>query len=152
MNKEEYYLVTQTSRDGSTRAMLDCEGTSGMARLLRPTRQTPKDLKKEEDSKNGEGTRINIDPGTSAIKKRENAGVELSSRAKRALSAFDRDAEYQRSYSKRSEVVKQKLIQHSYKIQEHLEYKRTHSVKSDYRKGQLDPSSSAPNDHAYSRK
>lgn len=94
--------------------------------------------------------RINNNPGTSAMKKCENAGVELSSRAKRALSALDRDADYHRNYSKRSEVVKHKLILHSNKIQEHSEFKQTNSVKSDYRKGQLDPASRT--DHAYSRK
>lgn len=58
MNKEEYYLVTQTSRDGTSRAMPDCEGTSGTVRLLRPSMQSPADLKKEKDSKDGEGTRL----------------------------------------------------------------------------------------------
>ena len=83
--------------------------------------------------------RVNNDPGTSTIKKCENSGIELSSRTKRALTAADRDADYHRNYAKRSEVVKHKLVVHSNKIQAHSEYKQTNKVKSDYRKGQLDP-------------
>ena len=86
--------------------------------------------------------RINNDPGTSSIKKCESAGIELSTRAKRALRSFDVEAEYSRDYATRSEVVKHKLIQHSNKIQEHSEYKRVTKTKSDYRKGQLDASPS----------
>ena len=96
--------------------------------------------------------RINNDPGTSSIKKCESAGIKLSTRAKRALRSFDVEAEYSRDYATRSEVVKQKLIQHSNKIQEHSEYKRVTKTKSDYRKGQLDASPSTSglkNDHTY---
>ena len=96
--------------------------------------------------------RINNDPGTSSIKKCESAGIELSTRAKRALRSFDVEAEYSRDYATRSEVVKHKLIQHSNKIQEHSEYKRVTKTKSDYRKGQLDASPSTSglkNDHTY---
>ena len=96
--------------------------------------------------------RINNDPGTSSIKKCESAGIELSTRAKRALRSFDVEAEYSRDYATRSEVVKHKLIQHSNKIQEHSEYKRVTKTKSDYRRGQLDASPSTSglkNDHTY---
>ena len=48
MNNDEYYLVTQTSRDGTSRAMPDCEGKSGSVRLLRPTMPSTSDLKKEQ--------------------------------------------------------------------------------------------------------
>ena len=82
--------------------------------------------------------RVNNDPGTSAIKKCEYSGIELSSRTKRALSAADRDSDYHRNYSKRSEVVKHKLVVNSKRIQAHSEYKQSTKVKSDYRKGQLD--------------
>ena len=96
--------------------------------------------------------RINNDPGTSSIKKCESAGIELSTRAKRALRSFDVEAEYFRDYATRSEVVKHKLIQHSNKIQEHSEFKCVTKTKSDYRKGQLDASPSTSrlrNDHTY---
>ena len=64
---------------------------------------------------------------------------DLSSRTKRALTAADRDANYHRNHAKRLEVVKHKLVAHSYKILAHSEYKQTNKVKSDYRKGQLGP-------------
>ena len=60
--------------------------------------------------------RITYDRGTSSIKKCESAGIELSTRAKRALWSFDVEAEYSRDYARQSEVVKHKLIQNSNKI------------------------------------
>lgn len=200
MNKEEYYLVTQISRDGTSRAMPDCEGKSGSVRILRPTMPSTSDLKKEQVTRDTEGMRLvdntkmveawntayelhrrdapqcdvpqlelanekkwgvcwkitlkcvkccfqtpefklykEVSTRNSAIKKCENSGIELSSRTKRALNAADRDADYHRNYSKRSDVVKHKLVVHSNKIQAYSEYKQTNKVKSDYKKGQLDP-------------
>ena len=54
--------------------------------------------------------KINNDSGTSSIKKCESAGIELSTRAKRALRSFDVEEEYSRDYATLSEVVKHKLI------------------------------------------
>ena len=56
--------------------------------------------------------RINNDPGTSSIKECESAGIELSTRAKRALRSFDVEAEYSRDYATRSEIMlrDQKLL------------------------------------------
>ena len=99
--------------------------------------------------------RVNNDPGTSAIKKCETSGIELSSLIKRALRSIDVCAEYSRDYATRSKVVKHKLMQQSNKIQDHLVYKRVSKSKSDYKKGQLDsaPSTSGlETDHTYSRK
>ena len=82
--------------------------------------------------------RINYDPETSSIKKCESAGIELSSCLKKALRSFDVNAEFYRDHATLSVVVKHKCIQHSCEIQEHSEYKRITSIKSNYRKGQLD--------------
>ena len=58
MNKDEYYLVTQTSRDGTSRAMPDSEGKSGSVRLLRSTMPSTSDLKKEQIARDTEGMRL----------------------------------------------------------------------------------------------
>ena len=50
--------MTQTSRDGTSRAMPDCEGKSGSVRLLRPTMPSPSDLKKEQVARGTEGMRL----------------------------------------------------------------------------------------------
>ena len=55
MNKDEYYLVAQISRDGTSRAMPDFEGKSGSVRLLRPTAPYPSDLKKQPIARDTEG-------------------------------------------------------------------------------------------------
>ena len=83
--------------------------------------------------------RANNYQGTSTIKKCEHSGIGLSSRTKRALTTAVRDADYHRNYAKRSKVVKHKLVVHTNKIQAQSEFKQTNKVKSDYRKGQLDP-------------
>ena len=99
--------------------------------------------------------RVNNDPGTSAIKKCETAGIERSARTKRALRSIDVAAEYTRDYVTRSKVVKHKLIQYSNKIQDHLDFKRVSQTKLDFKKGQSDtiPSTSGlKTDHTYSRR
>lgn len=46
MKEKEYYLVTNTSRDGTSRTMPDCEGASGSTRLLRPAKASSSDSRK----------------------------------------------------------------------------------------------------------
>lgn len=58
MKEKEYYLVTNTSRDGTSRTMPDCEGVSGSVRLLRPAKVLPAELKKQQQSQDTEGMRL----------------------------------------------------------------------------------------------
>ena len=94
--------------------------------------------------------KLNNDPGTSTIQKCENSGVKLSARVKRSLISMDKEAEYERIYSKKTEVVKHKLVRQSRAIQEHTAFKMNSKVKGDYQKGQLDPvPSTSGTDHNY---
>ena len=94
--------------------------------------------------------KLNNDPETSTIQKCENSGVKLSARVKRSLISMDKEAEYERIYSKKTEVVKHKLVRQSRAIQEHTAYKMNSKVKGDYQKGQLDPvPSTSGTDHNY---
>ena len=47
VEEKEYYLVTNKSRDGTSKTMPDCEGASGSTRLLRPAKASSSDLIKE---------------------------------------------------------------------------------------------------------
>ncbi|XP_071117093.1 uncharacterized protein [Haliotis cracherodii] len=98
--------------------------------------------------------RLNNGPGTSAIDKCQNSGVELSSRAVRSLEQMDKEAAYHKEYQKSPSVVKRKLVQHGSKISEHLKSKLSDKQRGDYKKGQLDPVPcfSKQADHSYSKK
>ena len=53
MKEEEYYLVTNKSRDGTSRTMPDCERSSGSTRLLLNSTNTliiPKKDRKAQDT------------------------------------------------------------------------------------------------------
>ena len=58
MKEKEYYLVTNTSRDGTLRTMPDCEGASGSTRLLRPAKASSSDLVKDMTSHDTDGMRL----------------------------------------------------------------------------------------------
>ena len=58
MKEEEYYLVTIKSRDGTSRTMPDCEGSSGSTRLLRPERTPSSDLKTDRKAQDTDGMRL----------------------------------------------------------------------------------------------
>ena len=58
MKEKEYYLVTNTSRDGTSRTMPDCEGASGSTRLLRPAKASSSDLVKDMTSHDTDGMRL----------------------------------------------------------------------------------------------
>ena len=53
MKEEQYYLVTNKSRDRTSRAMPDCEGSSGSTRLLRPACTPSSDLKTDRRAEDG---------------------------------------------------------------------------------------------------
>ena len=55
---KEGYLVTNTSSDGTSRTMPDCEGASGSTRLLRPAKASSSDLKKDRDSQDTNEKRL----------------------------------------------------------------------------------------------
>ena len=79
-------------------------------------------------------------------------GVRLSEKATYSLQQMQKEETYQRQYSKKPETVKHKLLSKGRQLQEHLQYKKTHSTKSDNRKGQLDltPSTSRGDNHDHS--
>ena len=61
MTEEEYYLVTNKSRDGTSRTMPDCEGSTsstGSTRLLRPARTPSSDLKTDRKAQDTDGMRL----------------------------------------------------------------------------------------------
>ena len=58
MKEEEYYLVTNKSRDGTSRTMSDCEGSSGSTRLLRPAHTPSSDLKTDRKAQDNYGMRL----------------------------------------------------------------------------------------------
>ena len=62
MKDEENYLVTNKSRDGTSRTMPDCEGSSGSTRLLRPARTPSSDLKTDRKAQDTDGMRL-VDNG-----------------------------------------------------------------------------------------
>ena len=98
--------------------------------------------------------RLNNGVADSAEKKLGCLGIRLSEKAANSLHQMQREETYQRQYSKKPETVKRKLLSKGRQLHEHLKYKKTHSTKSDYRKGQLDPtpttSKGGNSDHTYS--
>ena len=76
-------------------------------------------------------------------------GVRLSEKTTYSQQLMQKEETYQRQYSKKPETVKHKLLSKGRQLQEHLQYKKTHSTKSDYRKDQLDsiPSTSRGDKH-----
>ena len=58
MKEKEYYLVTNTSRDGTSRTMPDCEGVSGSTRLLRPVKASSSDLMKDREHQDTDRMRL----------------------------------------------------------------------------------------------
>ena len=68
---------------------------------------------------------------------------------------MQREETYQRQYSKKPETVKHKLSSKGRQLQEHLQYEKTHSTRSDYWKGLLNPTPSTSkgdnHDHSYSK-
>ena len=58
MKEKEYYLVTNTARDGTSRTMPDCEGASGSTRLLRPAKASSSDLMKDREHQDTYGMRL----------------------------------------------------------------------------------------------
>ena len=61
MTEEEYYLVTNKSRDGTSRTMPDCGGSTsstGSTRLLRPARTPSSDLKTDRKAQDTGGMRL----------------------------------------------------------------------------------------------
>lgn len=99
--------------------------------------------------------RLNNGIADSAEKKMEHMGVQLSDKTLNSLQQMQREEAYQRDYSKRPEIAKHKLLTKGRQLQEYIDYKKTHTTKSDYKKHQLDcqPSTSKgdKNDHTYSQ-
>ena len=63
MTEEEYYLVANKSRDGTSRTMPDCEGSTsstGSTRLLRPARTPSSDLKTDRKAQDTDGMRLSL--------------------------------------------------------------------------------------------
>ena len=61
MTDEEYYLVTNKSRDITSRTMPDCEGSTsstGSTRLLRPAQTPSSDLKTDRKAQDTDGMRL----------------------------------------------------------------------------------------------
>ena len=88
--------------------------------------------------------RLNNGITGSAEKKLDRMGVHLSEKATYSLQQMQKE-----------ETVKHTSLSKGRQLQEHLQYKKTHSTKSDYRKGQLDPTPSTSrgdnHDHSYSK-
>ena len=58
MKDEEFYLVTNKSRDGTSSTMPDCEGSSGSTRLLQPAQTLSSDLKTDRKVEDTDGMRL----------------------------------------------------------------------------------------------
>ena len=83
--------------------------------------------------------RLNNGIAVSAEEKLEQVGVQLSGRSVRALQQMQREVEYQKEHAKDQNTMTHKLVMKGRQVQEHLRYKSSHSVKSDYSKDQLEP-------------
>ena len=83
--------------------------------------------------------RLNNGIAVSAVEKLEQVSVQLSGRSVRALQQMQRKVEYQKERAKDRNTMTYKLVRKGRQVQEHLRYKPSHSVKSDYSKAQLDP-------------
>ena len=84
--------------------------------------------------------RLNNGVADSAERKLNEVGVNLSEDTRHSLRQMQREKEYQKEYSKRPDTVKHSLLSKGRALREHLEYRKTNSARSDYKKGQLDPS------------
>lgn len=96
--------------------------------------------------------RLNNGLAESASEKLKCVGVQLSPRTKSALKSMERAENYHKEYSVKEETVKRKLSMKGRDISEHIAYRKEHSVKCDYRKGQLDPvpsKCSSNSEHSY---
>ena len=71
----------------------------------------------------------------SAEEKLEQVSVQLSGRSVRALQQMQREVEYQKERAKDRNTMTYKLVRKGRQVQEHLRYKSSLSVKSDYSKG-----------------
>ena len=80
-------------------------------------------------------------------------GVQLSDRTRSSIRSMQEAEEYQRTYAKKTETVKMKIIAKGRQLQEHRAFSQANpSLKADYRKGQLDlPSCSKGDDHSHSK-
>ena len=58
MTDKEYYMVTNKSRDGTSRTMPDCEGSTSSTRLLRLARTPSSDLKTDRKAQGTDGMRL----------------------------------------------------------------------------------------------
>lgn len=99
--------------------------------------------------------RLNNGLADSLVAKLDRVGVRLSKKTSQSLHQMQREETYQRHYSKKPDTIKRKLQSKGRQLQEHLKFKKTHTVQSDYRRGQLDPKPSTSkgdnSDHAYSQ-
>lgn len=67
------------------------------------------------------------------------------------LKQIEAEELYHKQYASRPDTVQRKFIMKGAAINEHLKYKKEHTVKSDYRNGQLDPVPPTSSvDHSYS--
>ena len=99
--------------------------------------------------------RLNNGLGVSLVEKLGCVGVRLSKKTSQSLHQMQREEMYQRRYSKKVDTIKRKLQSKGRQLQEHLKFKKTHSVQGDYRRGQLDPKPSTSkgenSEHSYSQ-
>ena len=100
--------------------------------------------------------RLNNGIASSAQQKLEHLGVHLSDKATSSLTAMENREQYEKEYAHRSSVKARKVLTQGRNVREHLQYKKDNpAARSDYRKGQLDPSPSTSRggncDHSYSQ-
>jgi hypothetical protein len=99
--------------------------------------------------------RLNNGLCNSAVEKLSCMGVTLSPKPLRSLKKMEQEQEYQKSYAKRPETVKRRLLCKGQQLREHLKYKKTNKTTSDYSKGCLDPVPSTSRggncEHSYSQ-
>ena len=98
--------------------------------------------------------RLNNGTDKSTEQKLEAVGVKLSQQSQDTLKQIAREADYHKDYAKRPGTIQKQLVSKHQRLRDHIDYKQRHSVKSDYRKGQLDmPGTSKGDnwDHGYSQ-
>ena len=97
--------------------------------------------------------RLNNGVATSTKMKARRLGIRLSDRCTKAFQQMQAEDEYQKKYAKSRKTKRMRLLAASRHLREHIRYKKRNKVKSDYKKGQLDPkpSTSKGDDHSYSQ-
>ena len=96
--------------------------------------------------------RSNNLPGTSAMQKCQHMGIDVEESTKLTLGKMDKKCTYHKEYARRSEVQARNQKDIGQKVYEHRQYKCTNKIRTDYKKGQLDPTIPAAKDHAYYKK